>query len=103
MNYFECNRVENCFSGTAVYQYRLNFKINDSFLGQFAGIGTVKCRCDLPRPYFNVTLTDGTQVKGVISDIALKVIFPPENAEQCKTSFEELLTRIIRQHQVGKE
>lgn len=103
MNYFTCNRVENCFSKTAVFQYRLSFKINDLFLNQFEQVGIVKCYRNFPRPYFNINLPDGTAVKGVMSDVALKVIFPFEAAEESKKIFEQLLITIVCKCQSAKE
>lgn len=100
MSRFECKKVENCFSGSAVFQYRLGFKIDDAFLNWLEKISaTFKCRRDFPRPYFNATLTDGTQVKGVISDIALKVVYPENAATLNKAAFEKLLRSVIDEKQ----
>ncbi len=97
MSHFECKRVENCFASSAVYQYRLGYKIDDEFLAWLANISSAfKCRRDFPRPYFNATLADGTQVKGVIGDIAMKVVYPDDNSDQCKEAFEKLLSAAVR-------
>jgi hypothetical protein len=48
-------------------------------------------------------LPDGTAVKGVMSDVALKVIFPFEAAEESKKIFEQLLITIVCKCQSAKE
>ena len=79
------------------------FKINDEFLQHFDQIGSVRCRRDFPRPYFNITLLDGTVIKGVLNDVALKVTFPMITADDSKVNFEQLLISIIVQCQSVKE
>lgn len=103
MNDFDCQRVENCFSKTALFQYGLSFKIDDSFLSQFEQVGKITCYRKFPRPYFKIFLSDGTEVKGVLSDISLKVSFQPATSEKSKALFEQLLTQFIRKHLMNKE
>ena len=103
MSDFVCKQVQNCFSKTAIYQYRLNFKIDDRFLRQLEAAGTVKCQWNFPRPYFHVSLPDGTELKGVIGDVALKVVFPFASVGQSKIGFEQLLAEFVHIHQNGKE
>jgi hypothetical protein len=96
MSSFECKKVENCFVNSASFQYRLGFKVDDEFLNRLEKISaTFKCRRDFPRPYFNATLADGTQVKGVIGDIVLKAVYPETDAVLSKEAFEQLLRLII--------
>ncbi len=100
MSHFEGKKVENCFASSAVFQYRLDFKIDDEFLNWLEKISaTFKCRRDFSRPYFNGTLADGTQVKGVIGDIALKVVYPDNDSAISKEAFEKLLRSMIRENQ----
>lgn len=103
MNVFTCNRVENCFSKTAIFQYQVHFKIDDRFLSRFEQVGIVKCHRNFPRPYFNITLPDGTAIKGILNDVVLKVIFPFEDAERSQKNFEQLLDSIVRKCQNVKE
>ena len=93
MSHFECKKVENCFVSTAVFQYRLGYKIDDEFIDWLEKISiTCKCRRDFPRPYFNATLADGTQVKGILGDIAVKVVYPDNDSTMCKEAFEKNLS-----------
>jgi hypothetical protein len=92
MSRFECRKLENCLAGTSIYQYRLGGKIDNAFLAWLEAISaTCTCRRDFPRPYFTAVLADGTQVKGVIGDVAFKVVFPDATAAASKETFETML------------
>lgn len=92
MSRFECKKLENCFVSKSVYQYRLGKKVDDDFVAWLEGISeSCLCRRDFPRPYFTALLADGTQVKGVIGDVAFKVVYPDVTAAASKESFENLL------------
>ena len=100
MSHFECKKVENCFVSSAVFQYQLSFNIDEDFLSRLEKISsTFKCRRDFFRPYFNATLADGTQIKGVIGDIALKVVYLDNDSAISRDAFEELLRSIINEKQ----
>lgn len=92
MSEFERKKLEDCFVSRAVYQYRLARKVDDAFVEWLEGISAAfTCRRDLPRPFFNATLADKTQVKGVLGDPAIKVIYPDDSALESQEAFEKLL------------
>ncbi|MDR1084527.1 MAG: hypothetical protein LBP22_06610 [Deltaproteobacteria bacterium] len=92
MSEFERKKLEDCFVSRAVYQYRLEKKIDEAFVSWLEKISlSCSCRRDLPRPYFNSTLADGTQIKGVLGDTAIKVVYPDTSAESSQKAFEEIL------------
>ncbi len=98
MNDFECSKVENCFSKTAIYQYHLNFKLDLRFISYFEEVGLVKCHINLPRPYFKATLLDGVEAKGVLGDVAMRVAFPFADFERQKEWFEEFLRQSTKRY-----
>ena len=92
MSAFECKKLEDCFISRSAYQYRFSKKLDDAFVTWLEKISaTCKCRRDFPRPFFNATLSDGTQIKGVLGDTAIKVVYPDDSAEASKKAFEESL------------
>ncbi|MDR1658842.1 MAG: hypothetical protein LBR94_00685 [Desulfovibrio sp.] len=89
---FECKKLENCFASSAVYQYRSEKKVDEIFLNWLEPVSdSFLCRRDFPRPFFTAVLVDGTQIKGVIGDTAIKVIYPNGTAAESKEAFEKLL------------
>ena len=97
MKQVECKKVENCFSGTHVYEYRLPSKAREEFIKGFAALGSIKYHKNFPRPFFQATLTDGTTIKGIIADSVIKVSFPNSNPQESKASFEIFLEDLLQQ------
>lgn len=95
MQYYECKKVENCFAGTNVYEYRLLVKLDEEFIEEFRLTGEVRCYRSFPRPFFQVAFSGGTTVKGIINDNIIKVVFPNMLIET-RQEFEMLLTEMIR-------
>lgn len=103
MKQYEWKKVENCFSGTNVYEYRLPIKADEGFINHFCTIGSVKYFRNFPRPFFKADLADGITLKGVLADSVIKVSFPDQDPLGCKQKFEWLLEELIKQHETGGE
>ncbi len=95
MSNFECKKVENCFAGDMVFEYRLNFNIDDDFVEYIAKVAEIKVNRKFPRPFFNAVWPDGTKAKGVLGDVAVKVIYPPETVDKSKADFETFLENYL--------
>lgn len=95
MKGFECKRAENCFSQSAVYQYRMERRIDDAWLAGFEQYGTVQCQRNLPRPFFKIRFPDGVELKGIIGDLGFRAAFPPDQPAVHQANFEQKLRRIL--------
>lgn len=94
MQLYECKKVENCFSGTNVYEYRLTVKLDENFIEGFRLNGVIRYYKNFPRPFFQVTFSDGIAIKGIIDDNVIKVNFPRASTED-QQNFEILLLEQI--------
>ena len=103
MKRFEWKKVENCFGGANVYDYRLAVKVDEALLAGFGIIGVLKCHRNFPRPFFQAILDDGTSFKGVITDSVIKVSFPAGDAQASKAKFDSLLTELLAKHMADGE
>ncbi|MBP2663308.1 MAG: hypothetical protein H6Q71_1256 [Firmicutes bacterium] len=101
MQQYECKKVENCFSGAHIYEYRLTIKVKEEFIEGFADSSSIKYHRNFPRPCFQVELSDGTTIKGVISDTVIRVNFPASNPQESKANFEIVLEDLLEQQQTG--
>lgn len=97
MTQYEAKKVENCFGGSNIYEYRLGIRADERFLEAIGTIGTLKIFRNFPRPFFQTVLADGTTVKGVIADRIIKVNFATSNPAESKQKFEIVLAQLISQ------
>lgn len=102
MQHYECKKVENCFGGTHVYEYRLGIKTAEEFLEGFKPLTSIKYYKKFPRPFFQAVFADGTTVKGVIADSVIKVSFPDSDALENKQNFETVLEAMLVQWLANK-
>ncbi len=102
MKLYECKKVENCFGGTNVYEYRLKTRADDRFLEHIGAISALKCFKNFPRPFFQAVLPDNTTVKGVISDFVIKVNFQNNTPQESKEKFETTLEDILKELSWGE-
>ena len=95
MERVECKKVENCFGGTHIYEYRFNRRMSEDLIRNFAAFGLLTFHKNFPRPFFKVILSDGTVIKGVLNDTVIKVQFPDEDPQSKKQQFEKLVEQIF--------
>ena len=103
MKQYDCRKVENCFSGANIYEYRLRIKADEGFLENFTSVASLKYYKNFPRPCFQATLSDGTTLKGVIADSVIRVSFPDNQPQSSKDDFETLLENLLKQQADGRE
>lgn len=103
MKHYECKKVENCFSGAHIYEYRLMMMADENLLESLSRIAVMKYYRNFPRPCFQATLADGTTIKGVIADAVIRVSFPDNHPENSKRNFETLLENLLIQQAADRE
>ncbi|MFA6849258.1 MAG: hypothetical protein WCS30_02815 [Selenomonadaceae bacterium] len=99
----ECKKVENCFVSTHMYAYYLDMKISEEFVQAFSAFGVVVFHKKFPRPFFKVTLTNGTTIKGVLNDTVIKAQYPDNDPQTSKQVFEKLLDELLQRNKQMKE
>ena len=95
MKQYECKKVENCFGGAHIYEYRVGRKFTEDLINLFSTIGSLKFHKNFPRPFFQVTRSDGTTIKGVLGDTVIKVSFPVTEPQLSKQDFEKFLNELL--------
>ena len=96
MNNFESQKVEDCFDGSRVYQYRLaQGTIDEAFIRALAVDGKLEYFPRFPRPFFRVRSRHGLQLKGVQGEPTFQVILPGKEQQKVKDQFEDELKNIL--------
>jgi len=103
MKQVECKKVENCFGGTHIYEYRLHSKMSEEFIRGFGTLGVLTFYRNFPRPFFKVVLANGITVKGVLNDIVIKVQYPDSDPQTSKQQFEKLLSELLHRQSADME
>lgn len=103
MKKYECKKIENCFSGTHIYEYRLPLKVKEEIIECFGAFGSIKYYTNFPRPCFQVVTKNGTTIKGVITDSVIKVSFLAGNPQESKEQFELFLEELLRNQMADGE
>lgn len=98
MKHYEAKKLENCFSSSHVYEYRLPIAEKEEFLEGIAERGTIKCFKHFPRPCFQAVLADGTVIKGIMNEPIIKVVFPDSSPQISKERFEAFLARQLAKY-----
>jgi hypothetical protein len=97
MNDFESRKVEDCFDGSRVYEYRLaQSTIDEAFIKSLAVLGQLEYFPRFPRPFFRVRSQNGLQLKGVQGEQTFRVILPGKGQQGIKERFENELKKILR-------
>lgn len=93
MKITHCAKVEDCFDGSAIYQYRFDTGWTRSMIHLLEALGRLEYFGDFPRPLFRVTTRAGLMLKGVEGDPACRAIFPRDGRDAIKVEFERYFAR----------
>ena len=92
---FESNKVEDCFDGSFIYEYRLEEPITEELIRILGKkLGRLEYFGDFPRPFFRILAEGGMQVKGVEGERTLQVVFPARNKFGRKETMEIVLKEL---------
>lgn len=82
-------KVEDCFDGSAVYEYVFYETWDEAAAKALNRFGTLEYFADFPRPLFRVTGRGGLFIKGVTGNRQCRVVFPRNNRDALIDEFED--------------
>ena len=85
-------KLEDCFDGSAVYQYEFADLWDAPRIRALARLGKLDYYADFPRPLFRVASPSGLFIKGLAGTNLCRVIFPGTNREEVVRHFEEAMS-----------
>ena len=95
MKPYECKKVENCFSSSHMYEYRLPLKTREEVIEELGKGGQIKYYKNFPRPSFQIQFASGISIKGVIAEVVIRVRFPDDDPLTSQENFEQFLTELL--------
>lgn len=96
MKRYECKKIENCFTSSHMYEYRLPLKTAEEIIEQLGMNGQIKYFKNFPRPSFQIQFVSGITIKGVIADVVIRVSFPDTEPLTHQKIFEQSLTELLK-------
>jgi hypothetical protein len=85
-------KLEDCFDGSAVYQYEFADPWDVPRIQALARLGKLDYYADFPRPLFRVASASGLFIKGLAGTNHCRVIFPGTNREEVVRHFEAAMS-----------
>lgn len=95
MNIVKINKVEDCFDGSAVFDYCLSEAWNETAIRKLTALGELEYFADFPRPLFRLHNKSGLFVNGLAGECQCRVILPHANREQLQSQLQEVIESIV--------
>ena len=97
MKLVNIKKLEDCIDGSMIFMYSFNEKIHETLMKKLGKKGKLQYFPGFARPFFKIITADGVQVKGIIGDDNIEVVFPRTDKEERKKNFETNLEKIIEE------
>ena len=94
MNILECHKVEDCFDGSAVFDYVLSDCWTESRIRRLEQMGKLEYFADFPRPLFRLRSNEGLFLNGLVGETTCRVILPERNRDSVKHKLESVINEI---------
>lgn len=92
MTIIQRQKVEDCFDGSGVWEYRFETAWTRADIDLLGPLGRLEYFGDFPRPLFRVHGPAGLQIKGVEGENSCRVVFPRTNRDALRESFESVFS-----------
>jgi hypothetical protein len=84
-------KIEDCFDGSAVYDYELSEAWTEQGARRLGSLGQFQYFADFPRPLFRLRTAAGLFVNGVAGASDCRVVLPRTNREHVQRELEAML------------
>ena len=87
--------LEDCLGGGMVYEYLLTGGVPEDLIRTMAAEGRLDYHPEFLLPFYKIITPDGLQIKGIMGEVSVEVVYPQEDREQKKRDFEERFRRAL--------
>lgn len=94
MNILHIKKLEECLDRTMIYEYSFGDSVSELQIRTLGRGGDLSYFPEFSRPFFKLVTADGLQIKGIVGDQSLQVVFPIEGGEARVEAFSRLLAGI---------
>lgn len=83
--------VEDCFDGSVIKEFIFDTPISEPFIKKLGVIGALEYFPEFPRPFFRIEKKDDYQIKGVVQNKTMRVIFNRSCDPDCVTKLAAII------------
>lgn len=95
MRVVDIRKKEDCFDGGIIYEYRFDDGFPQPLMRRLAVGGTLQFFPQFAKPFFKLAMAGGVQIKGIIGDLSIEVLFPRTRKMERKEEFEAVLAAAL--------
>jgi hypothetical protein len=88
-------KVEDCFDGSAVFNYQVSTPWTADSVRCLAALGELQYFADFPRPLFRLRTRGGVFVSGIEGADTCRVILPRTNRDAVQQELENAMTKDV--------
>jgi len=92
---FETQKVEDCFDGSSIFEYKVYKEIKEEFIIKLNIFGKLYYYKEFPRPFFKIKIQNGSEILGVQGECSFRVVYCKKCKEIYKDFFENDLEIIL--------
>ncbi len=87
--------LEDCLGGGMAYEYLLTGGVPEELMRTMAVEGRLDYHPEFLLPFYKIITPEGLQIKGILGDRGLEVVYPQEDRDRKKLDFEVRLRRAL--------
>jgi hypothetical protein len=84
-------KLEDCLGGGMLYEYRFDRGVGEALMHRMASGGRLDYHPEFLLPFYKIITRDGLQVKGILGETSLEVVYPETDRDRKKEAFERIL------------
>lgn len=95
MELVEIRRLDDCLDGALQFSCRFDGAVTEAMVRALAAGERLDYHPDFPRPFFRIFFASGAQVKGVVGDVDMLVLFPSGGGAGENPDLEKWLRKVL--------
>jgi hypothetical protein len=85
------HKRDNCLEGAQVFEYHFASTVAEEFVYYLAHGQRLDYFPEFARPFFKIVCANGIQIKGIVGDHSIQVVFPAQLDEKYQPDFKSWL------------
>lgn len=82
-------KTENCFADAQTYRYWIGKPMDEKTVEELGRFGEIFIKRNLRRPFFRITMKDGSEIKGIFGEDSIKISYQGADWKEKKQWLEE--------------